>query len=104
MSTPEARAKNNELKRRLRRKNAQKIGEYLSTHPCVDCGESDILVLQFDHVRGTKSFMISDGLNSNGLARVMKEIEKCDVRCANCHIRKTTLERDYVPHKMRKAQ
>ena len=101
MSTPEARAKNNALKRKLRETNALKIGEYLTTHPCVDCGESDILVLQFDHVRGSKSFMISDSLNSHRWDSILIEIAKCDVRCANCHIRKTTLERDYIPHRLK---
>ena len=38
-----------------RRDEARKyILDYLSTHPCVDCGESDIRVLEFDHVRGRK--------------------------------------------------
>jgi len=66
------------------------IATYLRKHPCVDCGESDILVLQFDHCRGTKAFSISLMVkNRHSLAKIKEEIAKCDVRCANCHMRRT---------------
>ena len=53
---------------------------------CVDCGNHDIRVLEFDHVRGTKL----DGIGSmirrgRSMAAVEAEIEKCEVRCKNCH-------------------
>jgi hypothetical protein len=66
---------------------------YLVEHPCVDCENSDIRVLDFDHVRGEKrkgvSKMINQGFPTNTIAA---EIEKCEVRCANCH-RIVTAER-----------
>lgn len=63
---------------------------YLSEHPCVDCGEKDPVVLEFDHVRGRKSFAISVGLRRRfSWVRLKAEIEKCDVRCSNCHKRIT---------------
>lgn len=65
--------------------NKKMILEYLETHPCVDCGISDIRVLEFDHVRGEKVFNIASSHWERHPRRVMEEIEKCDVRCANCH-------------------
>ncbi len=67
------------------------IVEYLQVHPCVDCGEKDITVLDFDHVRD-KTKAISDILRNGSKATLIKEIEKCEIRCANCH-RKKTAER-----------
>ena len=64
---------------------------YLLEHPCIDCGEADPVVLEFDHREGErKLFNIGESIRrSYGLARVQAEVAKCDVRCANCHRRKT---------------
>ena len=78
-----------------------KIIEYLLSHPCIDCGERDPVVLQFDHVRGTKVSTIAVMLrNCHGWESITKEIAKCDVRCANCHIRKTA--KDFKWRKIQK--
>lgn len=66
----------------------KKIYEYLQTHPCVDCGETDPIVLEFDHLRD-KIENISDLANRKSWKDVLKEIEKCEVVCANCHLRRT---------------
>ena len=69
---------------------------YLQEHPCVDCGEADPVVLQFDHVRGEKTTEVSRLLGPGfSVAGILREIEKCDVRCANCHARRTAIQRDY---------
>ena len=80
---------------RRRAESQQRAIEYLRAHPCVDCGEKDILVLQFDHLYD-KSFDVSVMI-SNGTSwhRIAAEIAKCEVRCANCHARKTARERGY---------
>jgi len=65
------------------------VNDYLAKHPCVDCGEADPVVLEFDHVRGKKSFNIGTEANRRGEAALAKEIAKCEVRCANCHRRVT---------------
>ena len=63
------------------------VCEYLSKHPCIDCGEDDIIVLEFDHQRD-KSFAVST-MSNRSIQKILEEIEKCEVRCANCHRRKT---------------
>lgn len=72
------------------------ILNYFVTHPCIDCGERNPLVLDFDHVRGQKKFALSQaarlGYNKD---RVLKEIEKCEVRCANCHRLKTAKDQEW---------
>jgi hypothetical protein len=66
------------------------IRNYLLTHPCADCGEADLVVLQFDHCRGKKINNISAMVRRGAkLATIKNEISKCDVVCANCHTRRT---------------
>ena len=61
---------------------------YLSENPCVDCSEADIVVLQFDHLYD-KKFNVAQMVFSHGLEKLQEEVTKCEVRCANCHTRKT---------------
>lgn len=61
---------------------------YFAEHPCVDCGETDPTVLDFDHIRD-KKFLIGSELTNKSWAAIVAEIAKCEVRCANCHRRAT---------------
>ncbi len=67
------------------------VFEYKKTHPCVDCGEDDPIVLEFDHlIQKNKEFNIADGCHGGfSLKKIINEINKCDVVCANCHKRRT---------------
>lgn len=62
--------------------------EHFSSHPCVDCGETDVAVLEFDHL-GEKAFNVSSGVRDRGEEAFYEEIAKCEVVCANCHRRRT---------------
>jgi hypothetical protein len=74
----------------------QFIWNYLSAHPCIDCGESNPTVLEFDHVRGIKRRAVGEmGAQGYAIGVIMAEIEKCVVRCGNCHRRKTAEERGW---------
>lgn len=78
----------------VRQKAYEYLGPYLMSHPCVDCAETDILVLEFDHKdRTSKNEDVSRIMRSGPLKQLIQEISKCDVRCANCHRRKTEKER-----------
>jgi hypothetical protein len=68
----------------LRERNTKYIWDYLMDHPCVDCGNTDPVVLDFDHVQGKKKFNIG-ARGSHTIKAIKVEIAKCEVRCANCH-------------------
>ena len=72
------------------KRNKEYVKAHLEKSPCIDCGISDIRVLEFDHVRGVKHKNISD-LSKHGasIKKLQEEIDKCEVRCANCHRIKT---------------
>ena len=80
------------VKQRLRLKRTTYLIEYFVTHPCVDCGETDPIVLEFDHLRD-KRFEISEALHGRTWQSILDEIEKCEVVCANCHRRRTAHRR-----------
>lgn len=85
----------NELRRR---RNICALTNYLAAHPCVDCGESDPIVLDFDHQAGkvggiaANLSMLAAGAS---LERLAREIAKCEVRCSNCHRRRTAVQLDW---------
>ena len=66
------------------------------------CGESDPVVLEFDHIDDNTKYMNIAHMicDSFGLDRVMEEVAKCQVMCANCHRRKTAKERGQLKYRM----
>lgn len=69
--------------------------EYFGANPCVVCGETDPLVLEFDHV-GDKKFTIAEHFLRASWAAIAAEIEKCEVVCANCHRRRTAVRGGFL--------
>lgn len=69
---------------------------FLSKKSCVDCGEKDPIVLDFDHKDPKKKYKPVSKLMSGHWSweTVKKEIKKCTVRCANCHRRKSYKEQN----------
>jgi len=87
--SPKTRAAVRQSALNLKRENYRRSLEYLEAHPCVDCGEDDPIVLDFDHVRGKKKGNVSKMIRDASWKRVAAEILKCEIRCANCHRKKT---------------
>lgn len=82
--------KNNTL--RYRKRNRDIIWDYLLVHPCVECGETDPIILEFDHRDPEcKSCNVYEFVNAS-VKKLEQEMAKCDIRCANCHRRKTALQ------------
>ena len=77
----------NTHQRTYRMKNKAVLEAYKSERGCARCGESDPVVLQFHHVRGTKSFSIASRYARLGIDALLAEAEKCIILCANCHLR-----------------
>lgn len=73
------------------------VHEYLLAHPCIDCGEADPVVLEFDHVDPSQKKSIVSRLVAGGysIRRIQKEILLCEVRCANCHKRRTAVQQNW---------
>jgi hypothetical protein len=78
-------------------RNMSYLIEYCKTHPCVGCGEDDFIVLHFDHVRGDKNTEIAR-MCTGSLKKIKEELKKCDVRCGNCHMRKTAEQLSYYKY------
>lgn len=60
--------------------------------PCTDCGiKYPYYIMEFDHVRGEKLFNIASriAIKEKTKEKIQKEIDKCNVVCANCHRMRT---------------
>lgn len=59
--------------------------------PCMDCGgRFPSVAMDFDHVEGDKIAHVG-AMTTASVDRLLAEIEKCEVVCANCHRVRTAL-------------
>lgn len=71
--------------RRHQEAKRRRVDAYKLERGCADCGyRKCAAALTFDHVRGEKRFQVA-AKAGHGWERLLAEMEKCEVRCANCH-------------------
>jgi hypothetical protein len=75
----------------LRWKKERKVAiQDLKRKPCMDCGiEYHPVCMQFDHRESDKKFKNLSKMTNYSWDRIMEEISKCDLVCANCHALRT---------------
>lgn len=78
----------------------QLLWEYLLNHPCVDCGEMDPVVLEFDHIADKKAAVAQLVASGYSWCAILQEIAKCEVRCANCHRRITAKRGSWIRYRL----
>lgn len=77
----------------IKKQNGINLYKWFQKHPCVDCGETDPVVLEADHVDENKRLEVSTMVaQAWSWDTIRKELSKCQSRCANCHRRKTALQ------------
>lgn len=92
--SPEIRESIREYRRRKKARLVAFVDGIKLERGCVDCGYRDnALALQFDHVRGSKVAPIATLVHALLENDIPREIAKCEVRCANCHLIKTSERR-----------
>lgn len=75
-----------EQKREVWRSQARLLDQ-LRDRPCTDCGDRfPPCAMDFDHRQpGSKRYTVTRMIGRAGIARILAEVEKCDIVCANCH-------------------
>lgn len=84
-------------KNRKRIECRTKLCEFLVGKECKDCHTNDPMVLEFDHFKD-KTGNIANLAATGNWPLVEAEIAKCEIRCANCHKKKTHKENNTIKH------
>ena len=75
------------VKRARRHRLAKWLEDYKKTQRCSKCPENDFRVLEFHHINDDKEFNVSEMTAGFSVENILKEINKCEVVCSNCHKR-----------------
>lgn len=91
LEDPDYRKKQNKLANDRATKIRRWLDEYKVVRGCVDCGyNAHAVALDFDHIGDDKTINVCF---AKSLAQAKREIEKCEIRCSNCHRVKTAERR-----------
>jgi 5-methylcytosine-specific restriction endonuclease McrA len=82
----------------LVRRNMMFLVSVLENSSCVDRGEDDIVVLEFDHVGPKRNSVANLAWGACSIASIKREMGQCEIRCANCHRRRTIRSRGHFRH------
>lgn len=78
--------KHHERVNKIRDRNRSFVRQYKIAMGCSRCSEDSWACLEFHHVTGEKEQTIARmSVNGYSIETLLKEIEKCEVLCANCH-------------------
>lgn len=83
-----------ETKNKLKKEKRAWLVEEKKKMSCADCGCNDHRVLQFHHPNDDKEGNVGDMISRYSLDNVKKEMAKCEILCANCHMIKHYEERN----------
>jgi hypothetical protein len=86
-ANPENKAKQAAMRATRKKTTLEYVSSYKERHGCFDCGNHfPARVLDFDHVNDDKEGGIATMVtNGDNLEKIVAEISKCQVVCANCH-------------------
>ena len=91
----------------LRNKKIQEILRVGKSKPCADCGCSyPYYVMDFDHREGETKLCNVSALNRHrrvSMQKLLEELAKCDVVCANCHRERTHQRKQYTAGRRKKG-
>jgi len=86
----EYKAKSAASNRKLRLRNRDYIKNIKESNPCLDCGQFyPYYVMHFDHIYDKNGSVSDLSRASSSIERIQKEIDNCELVCANCHAERT---------------
>ena len=105
-SQAEGMSKNSKYVKKNRIEKAQWAAALKHMKPCTDCkNRHPAWIMQWDHVRGEKDFQLANVTKTNiSKERILAEIEKCELVCANCHAERTYRRRHNTEERQLETQ